>query len=68
MRAAYLLELREGTFWPKHKTQWQGLAKAGAASRRATDVGSCPVQGRALWDAPSSEGPHHLILQQPVDL
>lgn len=68
MRAAYLLELCEGTFWPKHKTQWQGLAKAGAASRRATDVGSCPVQGRALWDAPSSEGPHHLILQQPVDL
>lgn len=32
------------------------------------DVGSCTVQGRALGDAPSSECPHHLILQQPADL
>lgn len=32
------------------------------------DVGSCTVQGRALGDAPSSEGPYHLVLQQPVDL
>lgn len=32
------------------------------------DVGSCTVQSRALGDAPSSEGSHHLILQQPADL
>lgn len=32
------------------------------------DVGSCTVQGRALGDAPSSEGRYHLVLQQPVDL
>lgn len=32
------------------------------------DVGSRTVQGRALGDAPSSECPHHLILQQPADL
>lgn len=31
-------------------------------------MGSCTVQGRALRDAPSSQGSHHLILQQPVDL
>lgn len=66
--AELLLELREGTLWSKHKTQWQSLAKAGGASRRAMDVGSCTVQGRALGDAPSSECPHHLILQQPADL
>lgn len=29
---------------------------------------SCTVQGRALGDAPSSESPYHLILQQPADL
>lgn len=68
LRVAYLLELREGTFWPEHKTQWQGLAKAGGASRRAMDVGSGAVQSRALGDAPSSEGPYYLVLQQPVDL
>ena len=32
LRAAYLLELREGAFWPKHKTQRGSLAKAGRAS------------------------------------
>lgn len=32
------------------------------------DVGGCAVQGRALGDAPSSQRPHHLILQQPADL
>lgn len=63
-----LLELCEGTLWPKYKTQWQSLAKAGGASRRAMDMGSCAVQGRALGDAPSSECPHHLIFQQPADL
>lgn len=63
-----LLELCEGTLWPKHKAQWQSLAEAGGASRRAMDVGRRAVQGRALGDAPSSECPHHLILQQPADL
>ena len=28
----------------------------------------CAVQGWALGDAPSSQRPHHLILQQPADL
>lgn len=32
------------------------------------DVGGRTVQGWALGDAPSSERPHHLILQQPADL
>lgn len=68
LRTMYLLELCEGALWSKHKTQRQSLAKASGASRRAMDVGSCPVQGRALGDAPSSECSHHLIFQQPADL
>lgn len=31
-------------------------------------MGGRTVQGWALGDAPSSERPHHLILQQPADL
>lgn len=68
LRITYLFELCEGALWSKHKTQRQSLAKASGASRRAMDVGSRSVQGRALGDAPSSECPHHLILQQPADL
>lgn len=67
-KTMYLLELCEGALWSKHKTQWQSLAKASGASRGAVDVGSRSVQGRALGDTPSSECPHHLILQQPADL
>jgi hypothetical protein len=57
----YLLELCEGALWPKHKTQRGSLAEAGRASRRAMNVGSRSVQGRALGDAPSPECPYHLV-------
>lgn len=56
-----LLELCEGALWPKHKTQRGSLAEAGRASRRAMNVGSRSVQGRALGDAPSPECPYHLV-------
>lgn len=59
--AYYLLKLCEGALWPKHKTQRGSLAEAGRASRRAMNVGSCSVQGRALGDAPSPECPYHLV-------
>lgn len=66
--AELLLELCEGTLRPEDKTQWQSLAKAGGAPRRAVDVGSCTVQSRTPGDASSSECPHHLIFQQPANL